>query len=30
LAIEIKATAWAIAGTEDIGECISFPGRPGV
>ncbi|GEM_PF-6813455 len=28
LAMHIKTTAWAIAGTEDIGECMHFPGRP--
>lgn len=28
LAVEIKSTAWAVAGTEDMGECVSFPGRP--
>lgn len=28
LAMEIKSTAWAVAGTEDMGECVSFPGRP--
>jgi len=28
LAVEIKSTAWAVAATEDIGECMTFPGRP--
>lgn len=28
LAIEIKSTAWAIAATEGMGECLQFPRRP--
>lgn len=28
LAVEIKSTAWALAATEDMGECTTFPGRP--
>lgn len=28
LAMHIKSTAWAIAGTEDMGECVDFPGKP--
>jgi len=28
LAMHIKSTAWAIAATEDIGECLHFPARP--
>lgn len=28
LAVEIKSTAWAVAATEDMGECTTFPGRP--
>ena len=30
LAMHIKSTAWAIAGTEDMGECVDFPGRPAI
>ncbi|WP_417583070.1 hypothetical protein [Pelagibacterium sp.] len=28
LAIEIKSTAWAIAATGDMGDCLQFPGSP--
>ncbi len=28
IGMHIKSTAWAIAATEGIGECVTFPGRP--